>query len=48
MSLKIQRLEDSEEDGMKERARKIDAWTRWCLPVAALLALGAAVVVLWN
>ena len=48
VSLKIQRLEDSEEDGMEERARKFDTWTRWCLPVAAILALGTAVMVLWN
>lgn len=48
VSLKIQRLEDSEEDGMEERARKFDTWTRWCLPVAAILALGTAVIILWN
>ena len=48
VSLKIQRLEDSEEDGMAERARKIDTWTRWSLPAAAVLALGASVLVLWN
>jgi hypothetical protein len=45
VSLKIQRIE---ENGMKERARKIDTWTRWCLPVAAVLALGASVIALWN
>ena len=48
VSLKIQRLEDSEEDGMEERARKIDTWTRWSLPVAAVIALGVSVLVLWN
>lgn len=45
VSLKIQRIE---ENGMEERARTIDAWTRWCLPVAALLAMGASVMVLWS
>lgn len=45
VSLKIQRIE---ENGMKERARKIDAWTRWCLPVVAVLALGTSVIALWN
>ena len=48
VSLKIQRLAESEEDGMEERALKFDAWTRWCLPVVAVLALGMAVIVLWN
>ena len=28
-------IEQSEEDGTEERARKIDTWTRWGLPVAA-------------
>ena len=45
VSLKIQRVEES---GMKERARKIDDWTRWCLPVAAVLTLCASVIILWN
>jgi hypothetical protein len=45
VSLKIQRIE---ENGMEERARKIDVWTRWCLPVVAVLAMGVSVMVLWN
>lgn len=48
MSLKIQRLEESEEDGTGELARKLDARTRWSLPVVAIVALGTAVMVLWN
>ena len=48
VSLKIQRLEESEEDGTGELARKLDARTRWSLPVVAIVALGTAVMVLWN
>ena len=47
VSLKIQRLEESDEDGSDELAQRVNTLTRWALPVAAVLALGAAVLVLW-
>jgi hypothetical protein len=47
VSIVVQRLEDSEEDGSPERARKIDTWTRWSLPVGAACVLGASVLILW-
>ena len=48
VSLKIQRLEESEEDGTGELARKMDTRMRWFLPVAAVLGLGTSVLILWN
>ncbi len=48
MSIWIQRLEESEEDGSHERARKIDTWTRWSLPLGAAFTLGGTVLILWN
>jgi hypothetical protein len=47
VSLKVQHLEESEEEGSDEQARAINAWTRWALPIAAVLALSATVLVLW-
>lgn len=47
VSLKIQHLEESDEDGLHEQARRINAWTRLALPVVAMLALGIAMLVLW-
>ena len=47
VSLKVQHLEESEEEGSDEQARAINAWTRWALPVGAMLALSAAMLVLW-
>ena len=46
-SIWIQRLEESEEDGLQQRARKIDKWTRWSLPLTAALVLGGTVLILW-
>lgn len=47
-SIWIQRLEESEEDGSQERARKLNTWTRWSLPLVAAFALGGTVLILWN
>jgi len=47
MSIWIQRLEESEEDGSQARARKIDTWTRWSLPLGAAFALGGSLLILW-
>lgn len=48
VSLRIQRLEDSEDDALKERAARIDRWTRWLLPAGAIVGLSVAVFLLWH
>ena len=47
VSLKVQHLEESDEDGTDELAQRINSLTCRALPVVAVLALGSAVLVLW-
>ena len=47
VSLKVQHLEESDEDGTDELAQRINSLACRGLPVAAVLALGTAVLVLW-
>jgi hypothetical protein len=47
LSICVQRLEDREDDRSRARARRIDTWTRWSLPVGAAFVLGATVLMLW-
>jgi hypothetical protein len=47
VSIWVQRLEDSEDDGSSERALRVDTTTRWCLPIGATLVLSATVLLLW-
>jgi hypothetical protein len=47
VSIVVQRLEDSAAEGSLERAQRIDNWTRWSMPVGAVLVLGGTVLLLW-
>jgi hypothetical protein len=47
VSIWVQRLEDSGNDGSLVRARRVDNTTRWSLPVGAILVLGATILLLW-
>ena len=47
VSLKVQHLEESDEDGTDKLAQRINSLACRALPVAAVLALGTAVLVLW-
>ena len=44
MSLVVRQIEARGEEG---RAQKVDRWTRWLLPVAAVTILAVAALVLW-
>ena len=47
VSLKVQHLEERDEEGSDELAQRINSLTCRALPVAAVLALGSAVLILW-
>jgi hypothetical protein len=47
VSIRVQRLEEGEDEAAKARARRVDATTRWSLPVGAVLVLVSTVLILW-